>query len=1178
MYRITLTSLMTLFIVLAFPQDWIQQADDGLDFKTIKKNFESHWNTKAYQKGRGFKQFKRWEYFVEPRLGADGKLHRPDATWKAFQELRSRYGQLNASSRAGAWTPLGPYSWVNSSYNPGMGRVNVIEEDPNDPNTIFVGAPAGGLWRSTDNGSTWSGLTDNLPTLGVSGIVIDPNNSQLMYISTGDGDGADTYSNGVLKSTDGGITWNSTGLNWQTSQSRTTRRLLMDPNNSSVLFCAASNGLFRTADAGATWTQIMSGSMRDVEFHPNDPNVVYTCTDEFYRSTDGGLTFSKVTSGLPSAANVNRMSVAVSPATPNTVYALCGKSSDGGFEGLYRSTDSGISWTQMSSTPNIFGYDAGGNDSGGQSSYDMALEADETTPGLIYSGGINVWKSTNGGSSWINCTVWTYPNSTGYTHADIHALHMVGGRLYCGSDGGIFRSFDQADNWTDLSDGLQITQFYRLGLSNADPNVIAAGSQDNGSWALGSGTWLHTFGADGMEAAVDPVEPNIMYFSFQNGGLRRSFDSGNSTSSIKSGISESGAWVTPYQINPQNRAGLFSAFSEVYKSTNRGSSWTAISNFPGSSTLRHLTVAPSDSSTIYCGNSSSFWVTTDGGANWTDILPGLPSNTVTYTAVHPSDPNTIYVTLSGSSNGEKVYVSTDAGSTWQNISGNLPNVPANCIVFEAGSSGGLYVGMDIGIFYTDSTLSAWQPFYSNLPNVIVSELEIHYPTSKIRAATYGRGMWESPLYQALNVPPSANFSVSDTVDCSGLANVKFSDASIGASPGWQWQFPGGSPSTSTDQFPTVSYPPGTYTARLVVANSIGNDTVFRTFQVLSPEYTVNLDILTDNYPTETTWSIVNASNEIVANGGPYQTSNTQYSEQVCLEAGCYTFNINDSYGDGICCGYGQGSYTLGSIGLGDVFTGGTFVSSESTDICLGANLQIKAFLEGPYDQNTGTMRDDLRSAGLIPLTEPYSNLGHVAVGVEDSARISPNASSVTGNDALVDWLWFELEDGSGSALATQVGLVQRDGDVVSVGGDTLIHFNTEPSIPRRVIVRHRNHFGVATAQPVTLSNRTMVDFSSASTNTWGVNALKDVNGTRLAWAGNVNSDSELKYTGADNDRDPILVRVGGSVPTAISAGYHLEDVNLDGAVKYTGAANDRDIILVNIGGSIPTNTRVEQLP
>jgi len=270
------------------------------------------------------------------------------------------------------------------------------------------------------------------------------------------------------------------------------------------------------------------------------------------------------------------------------------------------------------------------------------------------------------------------------------------------------------------------------------------------------------------------------------------------------------------------------------------------------------------------------------------------------------------------------------------------------------------------------------------------------------------------------------------------------------------------------------------------------------------------------------------------------------------------------------------SQYLGGNGRGDVALSFTVVLPAQVFVSL------RGVLEGPYNSSTGLMGDALRSLPSFPLTEPYSALGYTHVG-GGGGTVAPAVLATTGNNAIADWVVVELRNAGNPAIvvATRSALVQRDGDVVSVDGVSPVSFNL-PSGSYKVALRHRNHLGAMTQSAVALgTTATPIDLSSAGTATYGTDARKSIAGTfpvQALWAGDVNFDGELKYTGTNNDRDPILVQIGGTVPTNTVNGYFGADVTMDGTVKYTGTANDRDPILFNVGGTVPTNTRLEQLP
>ncbi|MCE9538832.1 MAG: T9SS type A sorting domain-containing protein, partial [Bacteroidetes bacterium] len=434
---------------------------------------------------------------------------------------------------------------------------------------------------------------------------------------------------------------------------------------------------------------------------------------------------------------------------------------------------------------------------------------------------------------------WYGNNGAPYVNADIHDLiyRPDGSACYAASDGGIFITTDGGTSWQDKSDGLQIGQMYRLGGAATNANLVLQGWQDNGTNLYNAGTWGAVLGGDGMECFIDWSDPNYMYAEYQNGALHFSSNAGASFSDITNGISESGEWITPWQQDPVSPLTIYAGFKNVWKSTDQGNNWTQISNL-NSNGLTCLVVAKSNPQYIYTSNGSSIYKTTDGGASWTTLAGPLGvSNTKTYIAVSETDPDKIWVTFSGYTANKKIYKSLDGGLTWIDLSGNLPNIPANCVVNQTGTNDGVYVGTDLGVYYRDNDLSSWMPYSNGLPNVIIDELEIHYGTSKLRAATYGRGLWETAIYNPASLLPFANFAADSLSGCPGIT-VQFSDSTINTPISWAWTFPGGTPATSILQNPIVTYnTPGSYNhVSLVVSNINGTDSITKSSYIaISPQ-------------------------------------------------------------------------------------------------------------------------------------------------------------------------------------------------------------------------------------------------------------------------------------------------------------------------------------------------------
>ncbi|MBK7083269.1 MAG: PKD domain-containing protein [Flavobacteriales bacterium] len=995
-------------------QEWVAKyRDPAVPLGEAVQAHDAFLGTKAYERGKGHKVFERERWFWEQRTYPSGLRPMPGHYQREWRQLKARAPL--AAPKSAAWQQLGPVSWGTTSYNPGNGRVNCIAIAPQDHDVIYVGTPAGGLWRSLDAGVTWSSFGQDLPSIGVSGIALHPTDPQVIYIATGDGDSRDTYSIGVMKSTDGGNSWASTGLLWDTHQVRTTRKLIMHPTDPQVLFCAANNGLWRTVDEAATWQRVATGSFYDVEFKPGDPTVVYASTDQFWRSMDGGASFTQITSGVPAENLLVRIAIAVTPADPQMVYLLAGREDDGGFRGLFRSTKSGASFVQRSATPNILGYSDSGSDSGGQAWYDLALAADPTDANTIYAAGINVWKSTDGGTGWDISSMWTWDSGLGYTHADVHALEIVDGEVYCGSDGGLFRTSDGGLWWDDLSAGLNITQFYRLGVSTHAVDQVVAGAQDNGCIHLEGGGWTHVQGGDGMECISDPVDDQIFYCASQYGTIYRSDDGGYSFWGTSGGITEEGAWVTPYVMDPSDHNTLYAGYVNLWRTDDGGANWMMLTNLGGQRKVSAIAVAPSDPQVILFCNNQALRRSTDGGNSFQVIGTGLPTLAITYIAIDPLDPDLMCVTLSGFLEGEKVYHTTDGGNTWNNISGNLPNVPANTIVLS-GSNGGMYIGTDLGVFYRDDDLGNWQPYWQNMPNTIVMELEIDPTEQQLYAATYGRGIWRTPLFTPSNQAPVADFTATPLTLCPGDP-VHFEDMALEAAPGWTWQFPGGTPSSSTDAEPDVVYPAsGTYTASLTVSNAFGNDTHSADITVAYTGERIDVDLVLDQYGKESSWSITDDLGNVVAYGGTYDglLSGTVINASTCLADGCYTFTMHDSYGDGMCCDNGNGSYSVSGSVLGQIAAGGTFAMEESTPFCVDNNVVVPA----QTSANSVVVRT-LDQNGLFALRTPNAN---DAWTVYDAMGRRLFTSQAQGQEALIDLRAYAT--GSYIVLSAQHGAVR----------------------------------------------------------------------------------------------------------------------------------------------------------
>ena len=836
MKKILCLLALVMVVPYAHAQEWVDgMKDHRVNFYEVQKSFNEYWKDREVEKGKGWKQFKRWENFMEPRVYPTGERPEPSLLFSAMQAASA---QMSASQNLGEWQPVGPFQG-----NPmgGIGRINCIAFDPQHPDTVYVGAPAGGFWTSYNGGQTWTTTTDQLTNIGVSSIAVDPSNPQVIYIGTGDRDGGDTYSYGIMKSTDGGKTWNPTGFNQSISSNTRIGQVWVDPSNSQVVIAATWWGIYRSANAGQTWQLEKSGTFHSVVSNPLNPDVLYAATigannAKIYKSTDNGLSWNQLTSGLPTSG-VRRVEIGLTPADTSYIYLLYGASNNG-FYGMYRSVNGGQSFSLRANSPNLMGWAVSGNDSGGQAWYDLCIAVDPQNKDIIYTGGVNIWRSTNGGTSWSLEAHWYGGGGAPYVHADHHymAWQPKTDQLWIGNDGGITSKARNQSVYTDHNDGLNITQYYKIGISETNSSKIIAGAQDNGTH-LNNLNWNRVRGGDGMDCEIDPANENVLYSSVYYGQFRKSTNNGNSwNANFNLPPSGQGNWVTPFVIDPNNNLVLYAGFSSLWKSTNGGASFSAVSGSVGGTTnIDHIAVAPSNSNYIYIAVDEDLFRSTNGGANFSLISTGITNNNpITDIAVNPFNENDVFITKSGYSSGNKVFRSQNGGQSWTNLSAGLPNLPANAIVFQSGTNGGVYVGTDIGVFYRDDLTSTWISYNMDLPRVIIADLEIRYSDKKLVAGTYGRGVWESPLITELKDSPVADFEATPSKTCGIGDTILIEDKTLKFPTQWKWNFYPSTPifvngTSDSSQNPQVVFnQPGSYSVVLSASNNYGTSQKVKT--------------------------------------------------------------------------------------------------------------------------------------------------------------------------------------------------------------------------------------------------------------------------------------------------------------------------------------------------------------
>lgn len=771
MIKMKIISKVSLLLVFAFsvplmshPWYHLVSQDSVDNFYAVKNAFDKYWSDKEQTKGSGWKQFKRWESFWEPRVYPDGIF--PDAynVFNSYSQFLEGQKDRNDLMKTYFWREEGPREVPENLLNyksSGIGRLNVIRLHPTNDDILYAGSASGGVWKSTDRGASWNlfQFTDVL-SLGVSDIAIAKTNDNIIYAATGDDNGhfqSRTYSIGVLKSTDAGQSWAPTGINYEIDQRVIASRILIHPEDENIVMVGGSNGIFKTTDGGNEWQRVFSlRFVKRMEFKPDDPTIIYAVTSgfysnfgeaEFYKSTDGGETWNMIRRFNGAC----RLEIGVTPHDPNYVYIIGANASSssnnegGGLYGVFRSTDTGNTFELMADSPNILNIGTEGEGAGGQGFYDLTITVSPIDKDQIYIGGIHIWKSLDGGRNWQIVNHWYAANNLPFVHADQHNL-VINPRtleIYSANDGGLFVSSNNGITWKDLSNGLGITQLWRIDVSTTEPGYIALGTQDNGSHILKNGKWYHVNGGDGMVPIIDSENPQYLYTSMQYGSIYRSNNGGNSFNRILHRgrfENESSAWVAPFVMNPLNNRSLYVGYRNLYKSENRGANWRKISSMNGNPLLT-VAVAPSDTNVIYASSSADLWVTRDEGKTWNILFSS--KNMISSIAIDENNADRLWVTLSGYTPGEKVFEIN--GTKVSNISRNLPNVPVSTIVVHKNSARTLYIGTDVGVMVYNPFLDEWNVLNVGLPPVVVLDLKMNYSEGRLFAGTHGRGVWSTEV-------------------------------------------------------------------------------------------------------------------------------------------------------------------------------------------------------------------------------------------------------------------------------------------------------------------------------------------------------------------------------------------------------------------------------------------------
>ena len=724
-----------------------------------------------------------------------------------------------ASATVPTWVNMGPTQATFATNGPSTlnvtdsGRVRSIIVNGS---TIYVASAGGGVWKSTNSGSTWEPITDGLSSLSDGSLAMDPNDSSTLYL--GLGDPFDGTGIGLVKSTDGGGTWSDPVF---LGNERTIPQVMVDPSDSSVVLAATDDGLYRSTNAGASFSQVSIAtgqagvpkvwSIASTGAHSFTlslealPNQTSGTTDgQVWTSANDGASWTRA-NGMTNASGLGRITLASAPSNPQIVYAMAAipnsfVSAD--LADIYKSTDGGQTWTALGATGKAYtnpNTDASNVNTilNGQGWYNQLVAVDPTNPDVAYFGGaLLLAKTTDGGTTFTQKSNWLGQFGLPYVHADLHtATFDASGNLYVGSDGGIFKSSDGGSTFTDsLNVGLVDQLLYSVGSSPNDTNAVIGGFQDLGTRLreASTSTFDQVIGGDGFGSDINRADAQLMLGSLYYDQIRKSTNGGSSWANATTGLAEANdpshapffTKIVPWQGTGStgNELYTFSNF-KVYESTNYAGSWTALPTaVTNTGNIRNIGVAAGNSGNDVgvVASGGRIFLSSNGGTSWTSAS-SPPNNGLSLSDIHfdPSDPNTVYVgSVAPTQSASHLWKSADFGAHWTSIDGygaasnGFPQgVPVNVVTTDPQDPTILYAGTQLGLYRSTDGGSTWSRFGAGMPLVSVTGLYISPDSTLMRAASYGRGLW-----QLTEVPVERNLTVSKAG--SGTGTVVSSPAGI----------------------------------------------------------------------------------------------------------------------------------------------------------------------------------------------------------------------------------------------------------------------------------------------------------------------------------------------------------------------------------------------------------------
>ncbi len=723
----------------------------------------------------------RARYFYD-RVTYPGGSIPEGARVRAWREAQESLPLFAPSGKGGMQTAM---TWVNRGPVNIGGRIITVAVNPLNAETIFIGAAGGGIWRSYDAGYHWEAVSDDLPTQALGAIAIDPVDTNVVYAGTGEASYAQrTFDGGgMFKSTDGGSTWFEIGQGTLPPFARASD-LVIDPANPATLYAAIpdgvrsadSIGIYRSRDAGATWSLVLTGRMSDIVINPQNPSVLYTHSSAVFgggtaprygmhKTTDGGDSWFKLDVGITDSL-MGRTSIGICDAEPDVLYI--GVSDITGNDltpllGVFKTTDGGARWQKLE-VP--FDYMAS------QGWYDNIMGVHPTNPDIVYAGGVKIIVTTDGGTSWTRVPDQGYG---GIVHVDQHAIAFNlqdPSVVYLGNDGGFFVGGGDGASWEKRGYGLSITQFIGGAMHPSSDAVLFGGTQDNGTLLSGDGPDfdLALYG-DGGNGAINPVRPQTMYTTKETLKFYRSDDFGATWTKAQRGLGlDRSLFYIDFAMDQNNPELMYLGTSRLYKSTNGGQDWVMknsclVPTSGGCYYISSLAVAPYDGSIVMGGGAGGgVAISRDAGESWTVVETGaLPQGYCS--SVHSFRAGIFYATFSRYGI-DKVWRSLDTGVTWASINADLPDIPVNDLIELDGK---IILGTDLGAFISADEGLSWQRLGTGMPAISVQRFAFSARTGTLRAFTHGRGIydlqWASP---AAHPPVFATVPPPDTLDAGQL--------------------------------------------------------------------------------------------------------------------------------------------------------------------------------------------------------------------------------------------------------------------------------------------------------------------------------------------------------------------------------------------------------------------------